>query len=64
MIRVMALTPAQIKEARRLFASENGKKGSAARAAALTPENRKAIAQKAAKARWDNTPRKPKPEKK
>jgi hypothetical protein len=31
-----------------------GKKGGAARAKKLTPEQRKAIAQKAARARWDN----------
>lgn len=32
---------------------EGGKKGGAARAAALSPEDRRAIAQKAAKARWE-----------
>jgi hypothetical protein len=31
-----------------------GKKGGEARAKKLTPEQRKAIAQKAARARWDN----------
>jgi hypothetical protein len=32
--------------------SEMGKKGAASRAAKLTPEQRKKIARKAAKARW------------
>jgi len=33
----------------------SGKKGGPARAAALTPDQRKVIAQKAASARWKNT---------
>lgn len=35
------------------FASRGGRKGGPARAAALTPERRRDIAQKAALARWD-----------
>lgn len=35
-----------------MTASEMGKRGGPARAAKLTPEQRKKIAQKAAKARW------------
>lgn len=42
------------QEAARLLGSLGGKKGGKARAEKLSPERRKEIAQKAAKARWDS----------
>ena len=41
-----------VERAKREALSDNARKGGKARAAALTPERRKAIAQQAIRARW------------
>jgi hypothetical protein len=50
----LKLTPEQ--HAARLLGSKGGKKGGIARAAKLTPEQRREIARRAAQARWSGHP--------
>jgi hypothetical protein len=48
--------PKRKNKAAQMLGKRGGLKGGKARAAALTPERRKAIAHEAAKARWGKTP--------